>query len=72
VKLPNFHFPLICKKGTNDYGKCVRYYLNYSSAPVSLEYDGKDATNLLTGGRLLSKENTQIGAWDLLIVEEDD
>jgi beta-galactosidase len=71
VKLPDYLFPLICKKGTNDYGKCVRYYFNYSSAPVSLKYDGKDATNLLTGERLLAEETRQIGAWDLLIVEEE-
>jgi beta-galactosidase len=70
VTLPNYTFPLISKKGTNDSGKRVHYFFNYSSSPVSLNYDGEDAVNLLTGERILAQDTKQIGAWDLLIAEE--
>jgi beta-galactosidase len=71
ITLPEYRFPLIRKQGTNDNGKYVRYYFNYSSSPVFLNYDGKKAKNLLTGEHISTHDKQKIDAWDLLITEED-
>jgi beta-galactosidase len=72
ITLPDYAFPLILKTGYNDNGKFVRYYFNYSSSLVSLTYDGKDATELLRKERVLTNDKKEIGAWDLLILEEEE
>lgn len=62
-------FPVIIKKGTNDYGKEVVYYLNYSPDVQSLQYWGKDAKDLLTGESVCDGKNFVIEPWNLRILE---
>ena len=70
ITLPEYQFPLIQKKGYNDDGKLVRYYFNYSSAPVSFAYDGAEGTELLKDCKVKTSEKLEIPAWDLKIIEE--
>lgn len=70
IKLPEYSFPLILKKGYNDAGNLIRYYFNYSSSPVSFCYDGKEGTELLASKKVSTCEQIEIPAWNLLIVEE--
>lgn len=64
-------FPLIVRKGVNDLGKTVRFYLNYSGqeqAEVPVCGGGKD---LLSGEQVKADEKITIPAWGLRIVEEE-
>lgn len=45
VELPEYRWPVIVRKGTNDLGKCVRYILNYSAEEQKVSYHGKMVLN---------------------------
>ena len=47
LELPEYRWPVIVRKGTNDLGKCVRYILNYSAEEQKVSYYGKNGTELL-------------------------
>ena len=59
------------KSGTNDMGKAVHYFLNYSSAPVKFAYGMKAGKDLLTGTAMSAGQTVSLGPWDLAIVEEN-
>ena len=42
------HYPLIIKRGINDSGKELCYYLNYSKDPVSVTHHGKNGVELIS------------------------
>ena len=69
IEIPQEHYPLIRRTGTNDLGKQITYYLNYSGEACSFTYDGADGTELISGKRLESGQTHTVGAWDLCIVE---
>ena len=62
-------FPVIIKKGTNDLGKEVVYYLNYSSEVRNVVYHGTAGEELFGKAAVADGEVLEIGAWDLKIVE---
>ena len=55
VESPEYSWPVIVRKGTNDLGKCVRYILNYSAEEQNVVYHGADGTELF------SEESVQDG-----------
>ncbi len=63
-------YPIVIKYGTNDQGKTIRYYLNYSGTELSLVYKYNKGIDLLTNNVLKKDENIVLKPWDLLIVEE--
>ena len=63
-------FPVIVRKGTNEKGKTIRYYLNYSPSPVTINYNHKKAKELFSGKDVGNSESFTINAWDLAIFEE--
>ena len=69
ISIPKEQYPLIRRTGTNDLGKQITYYLNYSGAETSFVYDGADGTELISGETLTSGQTYSIGAWNLCIVE---
>ena len=69
ISIPNERYPLIRRTGTNDLGKQITYYLNYSGEEISFVYDGADGTELISGETLTSGQTYSIGAWNLCIVE---
>lgn len=58
------------RSGTNDYGRTVRYFFNYSGAAASFKYQYKGGTDLLTSRPVKADETVSLGPWDLAIVEE--
>lgn len=64
-----FHFPLIMKEGVNAKARTVRYFFNYSAAPVSFKYTFESGTELL--GTLPVKKDSDITleAWGVKIIE---
>ena len=69
IEIPKEQYPLIRRIGTNDLGKQITYYLNYSGEETAFVYDGADGTELISGKTLISRQTYSIGAWDLCIVE---
>ena len=63
-------YPLVMKYGTNDLGKTIRYFLNYSGTEKSFSYFFDRGTDLLTGKTLKKGDNITLKPWDILILEE--
>lgn len=62
-------FPIIIKKGINDLGKEIVYYLNYSSEEQKVTYSGEDAVELLENIPIQRGQVLTIGPWNLKILE---
>ena len=69
VELPPFRFPLIVRKGVNDLGKTVRYFLNYSDKPVSCVYPYENGTELIEDQAVHTRDEITIDPWNLKIIE---
>ena len=65
-------FPVIIKKGYNDFGKKIIYYFNFSENPVTLIYHGKAGVELFSKENLKEGDTIEIGRWDLKIIERQD
>jgi beta-galactosidase len=63
-------FPLITKTGTNQQGKTIRYYFNYSPGPKSFTYPHKAGTELLTGATIAQSDKLDLEGWGVKIIEE--
>lgn len=63
-------FPIIVRKGTNEKGRTIRYYLNYSALPVTINYNHKTSKELFSGKSVGNGDSFTINAWDLAIFEE--
>ena len=72
VELPQECFPVIVRKGKNDYGKTVRYYLNYSPEKQEVSWQHSEGTELLTGQKIQTGETLALEPWNLRIVEGED
>lgn len=69
VKLSGYGYPVIVREGTNDLGKTVRYFLNYSAKEQSVAYKYSDGEDVLTGETIKAESLLIIPAWDVRIVE---
>lgn len=76
IAIPNCHFPVICKKGTNKAGETIIYVFNYSKecSYVNLkEYfgmilpDNTVFTNLFTGDDISASDKITLAPWDVQI-----
>ena len=63
-------FPVIVRKGTNDAGHTVTYYLNYSPDDVTADCAGS-GTELLGSRHVEKNEKLTLGGWEFAIVETD-
>lgn len=63
-------FPLITKSGTNDQGRTVRYYLNYSARPATFRYPHAAGRDLLTSQPVATGAELQVPGWGVLVVVE--
>ena len=70
VEIPAYDYPVIVRKGINDFGKNVRYFLNYSAEEQKVPYRYGNGVDLLSGKTVDHGEIIAIPAWDLKIVEE--
>lgn len=62
-------FPVILRRGTNELGKEIVYYLNYSGEAQTVTYRGADGVELLSSEPVTDGHPLALGAWDLKIVE---
>lgn len=69
VKLSGYEYPVIVREGTNDFGKTVRYFLNYSAKEQTVAYKYSDGEDVLTGETIKAESLLIIPAWDVRIVE---
>ena len=58
------------RKGTNDLGKTVRYFLNYSAVELEMPYDYKTGVELSENAEIESGGALRIPVWGVKIVEE--
>ena len=70
VEIPEYNWPVIIRKGSNDLGKCVRYILNYSAEEQNVVYHGADGTELFSGEAVQDGETVTVSPWNVKIVEE--
>ena len=70
VEIPEYSWPVIIRKGTNDLGKCVRYILNYSAEEQNVVYHGADGTELFSEESVQDGKSIAVLPWNLKIVEE--
>ena len=70
VEIPEYHYPIIVRKGLNDLGKTVCYFLNYSGVELEMPYDYKNGIDLLENTAVENGTALQMPAWGVKIVEE--
>jgi len=63
-------YPVVIRHGTNDYGRTIRYYLNYSDKSASIVYSSNKGTNLFSNSSLKKGDEIMIDPWGVVIVEE--
>lgn len=67
IKLPDVSYPIVMKSGTNQFGKQIRYCLNFSDQPQRIDIADTSAQPLLGG----TVENgiVQLEPWGVQILE---
>ena len=70
VEIPEYSWPVIVRKGTNDLGKCVRYILNYSAEEQNVVYHGANGKELFSEEAVQDGETITVSAWNVKVVEE--
>ena len=60
---------MIIKEGINDFGKCVRFYFNYSGEKQTVVCKGLSGTELRSGDNVSDGDTIQMNAWDFVIIE---
>ena len=65
----NSVFPLIHRKGRNNMGKMIHYFMNYSGEELRFT-PGMSGTELISGEDTDDKKKLTLAAWDLAIIEE--
>lgn len=72
VEIPVYIYPVIMRKGTNQFGKNVKYFFNYSANEQSISFVYKNGVELLSETRIETRETLDIPAWGVKIIEECD
>ncbi|MCW3093589.1 MAG: beta-galactosidase [Ferruginibacter sp.] len=67
----NAVFPVITRSGTNQLGKAIHYYFNYSAIAAQATYNYKNGRNLLSNSVLKNSETFTLEPWGVLIIEEN-
>lgn len=70
ITLPEEQYPLIIKRGINDYDKEITYCFNYSDAPATLTWHDGDAVLLMHDKPVQDGDCITISGWDFVVAEE--
>lgn len=62
-------FPVILKRGQNDFGKELYYYFNYSDKEQTATHIGGNGVELLSEKAVTSQQVLTLAPWELAIVE---
>ena len=63
-------YPVIVRKGKNDYGKTIRYFLNFSGEEQNVACQMGEAKELLSGEKIREGSQMILPAWGVKIIEE--
>jgi beta-galactosidase len=63
-------FPLITKSGTNQKGKIIHYYFNYSGETKTFTYPYSQGVSLLTNETVAMRSQITLSPWGFQIIEE--
>lgn len=72
IELPLEQYPIIRKRGINEYGKQITYYFNYADEPSSITWQGKDAIALMQNQPVKNGDPITLQGWDFTILESSD
>ena len=70
IVLPDEQYPLILKRGINDYNREITYCFNYSDDPVTFTWRGEDAMLLMQDQSVTEGDSITIPGWDFVIAEQ--
>ncbi|MCI9316333.1 MAG: beta-galactosidase [Lachnospiraceae bacterium] len=70
LPLPAEQYPVIIKRGINEYGRGITYFFNYAETPAAITWKGGDARLLLQDQKIKAGDALTLKSWDFLIVEE--
>ena len=68
IELPTEQYPVIIKRGINDFGEEVIYYFNYSDDTQNIIYHGRDGLLLMQGTNITGGESITLNGWDFCIL----
>lgn len=68
--LPEEQYPIVMKRGINDYNKEITYYFNYQDEPATITWHGKDAMLLMQNELIKDGDVVTIEGWNFRIIEE--
>ncbi len=68
IELPPEQYPVIVKRGINDFGEKVIYYFNYSDDAQNIIYRGRDGVLLMQGTDITDGESITLKGWDFCIL----
>jgi len=63
-------FPLVHRSGTNQLGKKLHYFFNYSGASQNFTYKENAGTDLLANKAITSNQGISLEPWGFVIIEE--
>lgn len=63
------HFPVILKRGKNDFDRMLCYYFNYSGTEQTVSHIENNGTELLSGKLISQGDQITISPWNVKIVE---
>lgn len=69
-QMSNLQFPIILRKGTNESGKKVWFYLNYSGQNQEVVHEEAESMDLFTGERVKQGGSFTVKGWDFRILVE--
>ena len=62
-------FPVIVRKGKNDFGKEIVFYLNYSDKKQKITWQQEKGIELFSKAEIKQGEEIEIEPWNLCIME---
>ena len=62
-------FPIIIKKGINDFGREITYYFNYSDDVQTVSYHGNNCYLLMQEKEMKDGDTITLNGWDFAILE---
>lgn len=68
-KHDKLRFPVIVHTGTNEFGKQITYYMNYSGTKQSFTYHGKDGVSLFDDATIDHAAKISLRPWEFTIIE---
>lgn len=69
-QVPNLQFPIILRKGINESGKKVWFYLNYSGEEHEVIHEEAESMDLFTGETVKQGDSFTVKGWDFRILVE--